>query len=92
MLLVIRREVPRIPMRWWPILCAQGVLDGSALLALVAGSQDATSAVTAVLASTFSAVTVLLARVVIREAMSWGQWLGIAMILSGVATLSGLQA
>jgi drug/metabolite transporter (DMT)-like permease len=91
-LIAVRREVPRIPKRWWPLLGAQGVLDGSALLALVAGSQDATSAVTAVLASTFSAVTVLLARLVLRESMSWAQWLGIGMILSGVATLSGLQA
>ncbi len=92
LLLAARREVPRIPMRWWPALGAQGVLDGSALVALVAGSQGAGSAVTAVLASSFSAVTVVLARIFIREAVSWGQWLGIAMILLGVATLSGLQA
>ena len=92
LLLAIRREVPRIPMRWWPALGAQGVLDGSALVALVAGSQGAGSAVTAVLASSFSAVTVILARIFIREPMSWGQWSGIAMILVGVATLAGLQA
>jgi len=91
-LLTARRELPRIPLRWWPLLGAQGVLDGSALVAVVVGSQGAGSAVVAVLASTFSAVTVILARVFIREAMSWGQWLGIAMILAGVATLSGLQA
>lgn len=92
LLLALRREMPRIPLRWWPALGAQGVLDGTALVALLAGSAGAGSAVTAVLASTFSAVTVLLARVFIREAMSWGQWLGIAMILLGVATLSRLQA
>lgn len=92
LLLTARRELPRIPLRWWPLLGAQGVLDGSALVAVVVGSQGAGSAVVAVLASTFSAVTVILARVFIREAMSWGQWLGIAMILAGVATLSGLQA
>ena len=92
LLLVARREIPRIPARWWPALGAQGALDGSALLAVVAGSQGATSAVTAVLASGFSAVTVVLARVLIREAMTWGQWLGIALILVGVAALSGLQA
>jgi drug/metabolite transporter (DMT)-like permease len=91
-LLAARREAPRIPLRWWPALGLQGVLDASALVAVVAGSQGATSAVTAVLASTFSAVTVVLARVFIREAMSWGQWLGIAIILIGVATLSALQA
>lgn len=92
LLMAARREVPRVPLRWWPPLCAQGILDGGALLALVAASQGAASAVTAVLASTFSAVTVLLARVVIREAMSAAQWIGIVLILAGVATLSGIQA
>lgn len=91
-LLAARRRVPVIALRWWPALAAQGALDAGALLAVVAGSVDATSAITAVLASTFSAVTVVLARVFIREAMSWGQWLGIGIILAGVATLSGLQA
>ena len=92
LLLAVRRELPYIPLRWWPALGAQGVLDGSALVAILAASQGAGSAVTAVLASTFSAVTVVLARIFIREAMSWGQWLGIAIILLGIATLSGLQA
>jgi drug/metabolite transporter (DMT)-like permease len=92
LLLGVRREVPRIPRRWWPALAAQGVLDGTALVALLAGSQGAGSVITAVLASTFSAVTVVLARIFIREAMSWAQWLGIAIILLGVVTLSGLQA
>ena len=92
LLLALRREAPRIPFRCWPALGVQGVLDGSAMVAIVAGSQGAGSAVTAVLASTFSAVTVVLARIFIREAMSWGQWLGIAIIVLGIAILSGLQA
>lgn len=92
LLLAARRELPRIPARWWPALGAQGALDGCALLAVLAASEGATSAVTAVLASSFSAVTVVLARIFIREAMTWVQWLGIAMILTGVATLSAFQA
>ncbi|TFH41994.1 MAG: hypothetical protein E4H01_14135 [Lysobacterales bacterium] len=92
LLLAARREVPRIPLRWWPALAAQGALDGSALLAVIAGSQGAGSAVTAVLASTFAAVTVVLARIFMRETMSKGQWLGIMIILAGVASLSGLQS
>ncbi len=92
LLLGARRELPCIPLGWWPLLGVQGVLDGSALVAVVAGSQGAASAATAVLASSFSAVTVVLARIFIRETMSWGQWSGIAIILAGVATLSGLQA
>jgi drug/metabolite transporter (DMT)-like permease len=92
LLLAVRREMPRIPPRWWPALAAQGVLDGAALVAVVAGSQGAASAVTAVLASTFSAVTVVLARLFMREVMSRGQWLGIGLIIAGVMTLSGLQS
>lgn len=92
LLLIVLRQAPRIPARWWPALGVQGALDGGALLAVVAGSQGAASAVTAVLASSFSAVTVVLARVFIREAMTWGQWLGIVLILVGVATLSGFRA
>jgi len=92
LLLAARREAPRIPLRWWPALVGQGALDGTALVAVVAGSEGAGSAVTAVLASTFSAVTVILARLLTREVMSGAQWLGIAIILLGVATLSWLQS
>ena len=92
LLLAARREAPRIAMRWWPALAGQGALDGMALVAVVAGSEGAGSAVTAVLASTFSAVTVILARLLTREAMSGAQWLGIVIILLGVATLSWLQS
>jgi drug/metabolite transporter (DMT)-like permease len=41
-----------------------------------------------VVSSGFSAVTVLLARIVLREAMSWAQWAGIVAIIGGVALLS----
>lgn len=91
-LLALRREVPRLPMRWWPVLALQGVLDGGAYVALLAGSQGAGSAITAVVASTFSAVTVILARLVLREPVTRVQWFGVAMILLGVATLSGFRA
>ena len=42
-----------------------------------------------VVSSGFGAVTVLLARVVLREAMTWAQWAGIVAIVGGVAVLSG---
>ena len=67
-------------------------LDGGAYYAMVAGSQGAGTAIVAVLASTFSAVIVVLARIVLREHISAAQWCGIALILAGVATLSALQA
>ena len=85
-----QQNSPAVPFRWWPVLVFQGLLDGGAYLALLAGSQGAGSALTAVVASTFSAITVVLARVILRESMSWLQWGGIVAILSGVAMLSYL--
>jgi drug/metabolite transporter (DMT)-like permease len=83
-----RRTIPYLPMRWWPLLLAQGLLDAGASLALLAGSHGENNEITAVIASTFSAVTVLLAWLILRENMTWRRWSGIAMIISGVAVLS----
>jgi drug/metabolite transporter (DMT)-like permease len=83
-----RRTIPYLPMRWWPLLLAQGLLDAGAYLALLAGSHGENNEITAVIASTFSAVTVLLAWLILRENMTWRRWSGIAMIISGVAVLS----
>lgn len=85
---VARRTVPRVPGRWWPLLGAQGLLDAGAYVALLAGSEGPGSAIAVVVASSFSAVTVALARIVLREPMTWPQWGGIAAIVGGVAVLS----
>jgi len=88
MVLVWGRTVPRIPARWWPLLVLQGLLDAGACLALLAGSHGEDNEITAVVASVFSAVTVLLAWLILRETMTWRHWSGIAMIICGVAVLS----
>jgi len=41
-----------------------------------------------VTASTFGAVTTLLAWVMLRESIGWIQWLGITMVFVGVAVLA----
>jgi drug/metabolite transporter (DMT)-like permease len=89
LVLLALREPPRLPVRWWPWLLAQGMLDTGAYLALAAGSRGEAKEITAVVASTFSAITVLLARIILREPMTWQQWGGIALIIGGVAVLSG---
>lgn len=88
LLLAGRRQRPHIPVRWWPFLALQGLLDSVAYLALftAAGLPGAEMAV--VVSSGFSAVTVLLARFILREAMSRAQWAGIGAIIGGVALLS----
>ncbi len=83
-----RRRPPAVPARWWPIVAMQGMLDSGGYLALYAGSVGASSEIAAVTASAFGAVTTLLARLLLREPMSLLQWLGIAVIFTGVAILS----
>ena len=89
LLFLVRRQAPRIPLRWWPWIGVQGLLDGTAYIALLAGSQGPGAEIAVVVSSGFGAVTVLLARVVLREAMTWMQWAGIAAIVASVAVLSG---
>ena len=79
---------PRMPRRWWPWIGLQGLLDGGAYVALLAAGSGADAAIAVVVASGFGAVTVLLARFILKEAMTALQWLGVALVVAGVATLS----
>lgn len=87
-LFLVRRRRPTLPRRWWPLLGVQGLLDAVGYLSLFAGSRGAGAEIAAVTASTFGAVTTLLARVVLREAVSAAQWVGIVLVFAGVAVLS----
>ncbi len=86
--LLFLRSVPSIPRRWWPVLTLQGLLDGGAYVALLFGSRGEDGVIAVVVASTFSAITAVLARFILKEAMNWLQWGGIGAIVCGVATLS----
>ncbi len=89
--LLIRGRPVIVPAGWrWPVV-AQGTLDGVAYLALFAAAHGPGSVIAAVVASSFAAVTVLLARFVLKEPMSLAQWAGIAMIVIGVGVLSTLR-
>lgn len=87
-LLAARRQRIHLPGRWWPLLAIQGLLDGGGYLTLFAGSAGEDAEIAAVAASGFGAVTVLLARVVLRETMTWAQWGGIALVFGCIAVLS----
>jgi len=88
LLFLLPRHRQPVPWRWWPVLALQGLLDGGAYLALQLGSRGADAAVAVVVASTFCLVPVLLARIVLREAVSLAQWIGIALVVACVAILS----
>jgi drug/metabolite transporter (DMT)-like permease len=72
---------------WW-LLLITGLMDTSAFVANNAGLFSGHVAVVSVLASLYGAVTVLLARIFLRERMDRTQWLGIALIFAGIILVS----
>ena len=72
---------------WW-LLLVTGLMDTSAFVANNAGLGSGHVAVVSVLASLYGAVTVLLARIFLRERMDRSQWLGIALIFAGIILVS----
>src|ERR1700694_5299376 len=68
---------------WWLIIVV-GVVDTIAFLAANFGFTTDQVSVVSVLISLFSAVTVLLAWIFLRERLQWSQWLGIAIIFLSV--------
>ena len=88
-LFFLRKEVPTLPLRWWPILLVQGGLDAGGMLFLLLGSRGTDTEIAAVVAAGFGAVTVLLAWYFLKERMSWVQWVGMGLVFAGTAILAG---
>ncbi len=84
------RQSVRLPDKSsWKWLLAIAVMDTLGLLSYSFGVKLSTqTASVAVLSSLFSAVTVLLARIFLREKLATNQWCGILCILIGVALVS----
>ena len=72
---------------WWTLAIA-GTLDTIAYVAYTVGVTVAQVAVLSVLASLYSAVTVLLAALFLHERLHWNQWVGIGAILVGVGLIN----
>lgn len=72
----------------WPWLIAVALLDSAAYIFNNFGLQSAQSGLVAVISSLFSAVTVLLARLFLREKLAVNQWVGLALIFIGVGLVS----
>ena len=75
-------------MAWLPFVGLQAGLDTLGYIAFLAGSNTEAPQITMVVASAFSVVAVLLARIVIDEPVSKMQWAAIALIAGGTAVLS----
>lgn len=86
--LVAGRLALKLPVRWWPGFIGMGALDVLALVSVVAAGHAPNAEIATVVSSTFGAVTVILARIFLKERISALQWAGILMIMAGVAVLS----
>ncbi len=71
-----------------PYLVAAGVLDSAALLTFNLGVDSAFTSTTTALTSLYSAVTILLAWLLLRERLAPQQWAGVAVVLVGVLLVS----
>jgi drug/metabolite transporter (DMT)-like permease len=78
-----------IPRRWLPFLALMGGLDVTALGTIVAAGNLPNPAFATVVSSAFGAVTVVLARLFLKEAVSPAQLAGMVMIFGGVVALVG---
>jgi uncharacterized membrane protein len=83
-----QRRAPSLPLRWWPLIGVQSLLDATGYLALFAGSRGEGWEIAAVAASAFGAITTILARIFLRENMGPVQWIGVAFVFLGVGVLS----
>jgi drug/metabolite transporter (DMT)-like permease len=68
-------------------LAAQGILDTAGYIGLLAGGSTLFPGMTAVVGSMFGFITILLARVFVREQVGLLQWSSIALSFAGVAWL-----
>jgi drug/metabolite transporter (DMT)-like permease len=88
LLMLWARERPALPLKWWPALASQGLLDTMGYAALYQAAYGEGSGVAAVVASSYGALSTLLAWIILRERVNRAQWLGIGLVFAGVAGLS----
>lgn len=82
--------LPKLPPRAVFLLVAVGILDTSGNALLYAGMAEPNGEFAIVASVAYTAVTTVIARIFLREPVSLIQWLGIGLIVGGVAVLAGM--
>ena len=88
---LFRKQSPKIKLSCWPLIALQGFMDTGAFVALAWSAQVENAEIATITSSSFSIVTVLLARYFLKEKMSLVQWAGVFIILIGVIVLSSFE-
>jgi drug/metabolite transporter (DMT)-like permease len=84
-----RERRTALPVSWLPLLGLMGCLDVVALGTITAAGNLPSPEFATVVSSAFGAVTVLLARIFLKESMAPAQLAGIMLIFGGVVVLAG---
>jgi|SRR5579863_949485 len=89
LLVVPLKQKIRVPRGyvWW-FIAGAGILDTAAYVSFTIGLTAGQVAIIGVIASLFSAVTVLLAWIFIREKLQWSQWLGVGIIFVAIVLVN----
>lgn len=89
--LLARRHKVEAPRAAWGLLTAQAALDvGGFVLLFLAGGEGGTALAT-VTSSSYGVITVLMARLFLKEVVSPQGWAGLALVFLGVASISALS-
>ena len=82
------RRAPRYPVKSWPLLGVLAVADTLGYIFVYAGLAMENGEFAIVTSSAYSVVTILLARIILKEQVVPLQWLGVAVVIAGIGTLS----
>lgn len=80
-----------LPAKWVAPVAAIGALDATAICLLNSAGNTSQPQIATVAASAFGVVTILLARIILKEQIPPKRWLGIVITFAGVAVLSALK-
>ena len=82
------RKVPHMPLRAWPLILLLAVADTLGYVFVYAGLAMENGEFAIVTSSAYTVVTILLARIILKEQVVPLQWLGVAIVIAGIGTLS----
>ena len=88
-LVLARRGCGEAPWTWWGLIVLSGTADMVANILFLLATRDGALSVSAVLVSLYPVVVVVLARLVLRERLTWRQATSVALALTASALLSG---
>lgn len=91
LLFLYKKQLPKIKLNYLPLIGLQSFMDTGAFVALAWSAQVENAEIATVTSSSFSIVTILLARYFLKEQVSLVQWSGVFIIFIGVVLLSSFE-